>query len=224
MLETVNHAKQVKQGSNIMGAIGLFLAKNWKEVIVAGAIILFVGYILTLRNMVDYYKSKVVKLERIVASLVVRNKELEGAATELTRKYEVRGSAIYKADEERARKNAERIANDQVTRRIRLPSIAVQLFNGTETVPEGNPASSTVEGNDGGASGSQATSGSSPEALTDATLNDLLAQSNENKKNHEKAVKQVKEWQSFWSDYVKEVEKADANTPVELPKKRFGIF
>jgi len=207
-----------------MGAIGLFLAKNWKEVIVGLAILLFVGYILTLRTMVDYYKSKVVKLERIVASMVVRNKELEGAATELTRKYEVRGSAIYKADEERAKQNAERIANDQITRRIRLPAIAVQLFNSTETVVEGKPTTTAVGGNDGGTSGAETPRSSNPEALTDATLNDLLAQANENKKNHEKAVKQVKEWQSFWSDYVRSVEKADSETPVELPKKRFGLF
>ena len=205
-----------------MPALALFFTKYWKEVIVGVAIIAFVGYIMTLRNMVDYYKAKAAKLERIVASMIVRQKELEGAASELSRKYEVRGSTIYLANEKKAKENAERIARDEITKRIRLPAIAVQLFNGTTSGDaEGKPITNPVEGNDGGASGAQAAADSEP---TDATLNDLLKQSNENRLNHEKAVGQVKEWQSFWSDYVKSVEEADAKAPNTVPKSRWGFW
>jgi hypothetical protein len=205
-----------------MPALALFATKYWKEIVVGIAIIAFVGYIMTLRNMVDYYKSKVVKLERIIASMVVRQKELEGAASELSRKYEVRGTTIYLANEKKAKENAERIARDEITKRIRLPAIAVQLFNGTTSDnTESKPTTETVESNVGGAGGTAAVSGASDSG---ATLNDLLAQNEINKKNHKNAVEQVKEWQSFWSDYVKSVEEADAKTPNELPKNRWMFW
>lgn len=116
-----------------------------------------------------------------------RNAENERAARAELERQDIRlRSAIAAADGAAARAERLEVANRDLLRSVRLPSVARLVLNAS-VGHEAAPARAN-EGNDGEARPTEA----------DLNLDDVVKNAIENNANHLKCVAQVEAWQSFW--------------------------
>lgn len=176
-------------------AVGWVL-KNWKIVLPILLLVAALGYVQTLHWRIDYYKGKVTELTLAVKQGLMREEKLRDNAVALTAKYETRLATQAEILENQKNEITKRILADEETKRIRISRNVVKLFNDSKPKTEQQPTAETKPANDEGTSSDS------------TTLNQLLYVSAINDAAHELCRKTVKEWQSFWRDYVASYEKA----------------
>lgn len=191
-----------------LGLLALkFLKANWLPILlVVVGLALYARYE-TVRIERDHYKAQVITLkgqvetlnDQISAQNAEYKRELDKAtksADDITKKY---NNVLTSLDNVlntnlELRKNI--YAKDKELTSVKLSLRTVELFNRTTTsMPEaGNQVANTKPENAGNtASNNQA---------ANVTLADLLEVSDENNANHLACIEQVKQWQSFWNDFV----------------------
>ncbi len=181
----------------------MLLARYWYIFAIA-------GLLAALGGQHWYYKNKVTGLENDVTTLTlsikaanIKEKALEVAAVDLTKKYKESLHNQFELQAEQGRKAAERIKNDKESKRIILSANIISLFNESKPSTKGQATTPTIRLNAGGAAAT--TTPSTPIEEATITLNDLLLISASNDKEHLKCIDQVHEWQHFWTDVEQSV-------------------
>lgn len=174
-----------------MPLILAFLGRNWIWVAVGLVFALMMGYIGILKLEVSHYKGEVAELTQVIeiyeakeAALQKENKRITDAHAETLKRYK---EEIQKS----LKTTLEKIALNEELKRTRIALDAVRLFNESKRDPDSKDTTPAIEGNDGGTEGTGTIS-----------LADIFAQVAKNDAAHWSCVKQVKEWQHFWQEYV----------------------
>lgn len=173
-----------------------FLKTYWKVIVVVLAVLSLVGYIKILHWQIDSCKKENLELTLVIQQANAKSQKLEDHAKALTEKYEDSLKEKQKKVDDLSNTLKERIKKNEESRRVKLSSNVVGLFNASKSESRSEPVAEAKPSDDGGAS--------TPAQVT-TTLNDLLLVSAENDKNHLKCIDQVHEWQRFWKDFAASV-------------------
>jgi hypothetical protein len=189
-----------------MGAIGLWLLKNWKLVAVGIAMALLVAYITTLRLEVSHYKAKAddiqAKFTLYKNDAEAKQAKLEAGAKAISDRHE---HALAEADAQRDRANKatqEKIATNEELKRTRISLDAVRLLNESTLVAE--ELAPTIETNAGSPTRTEA------DSVSLALVFGVVA---ENNKNHLACTARLNEWITFWGEYTAVVKDAQDARP-----------
>ncbi len=179
-----------------------FLGRNWKLIAVGIAILALLAYVKVLHMERDHavakYEKEHAAFETYKANAVAMHEAMKSSNAALTLQFKQAEIARNQAAETFRKTINERIKADEASKRIMLPPTSVQLFNSTTTdEPDTGQSPSAHVVNDDAA-----------EARL--TLNDLLIISAENNANHLTCINTVRDWQQFWSQFVKNVKQAEA--------------
>ncbi len=175
------------------------LGKFWPEIALAIVAALVVGYIAILKTEVSHYKAKAETIQAQYDAAVAKAKSdldtLEATNKQLSANIADTEKAWSKAQAENLKYFQDKIKNDKELAALKLSLNAVRVFNESK--------------NPGGANSQGSTDTNAPDdgkaGTAQASLADLLAVSAENDANHFRCIKQVEEWQDFWTGYVKNV-------------------
>ena len=167
------------------------LLNNWKLIAVGLAIAAFAGYIGLLKHKVNSLTEDLAASELVIAKYKDNEEKLVRQAAEITKQHE----AVLKDFNAEVTKNA-KLTQDKIKLNKELNSVlvtlnAVKLFN--ESKSNTSPPDA-VKGDDAETSGTP--------VVPLASLFSIVA---ENDANHLKCVKQVEEWQVFWTDFASSV-------------------
>lgn len=176
-----------------------------KYALIAAAIAAVAIWIGILKAEVHHYQGEAEKnkQEYLVykANAEAMQSVLKESNAAITLKYKQSLIDQYKALDAKNKAIKERIAADEASKHIVLPTSSVELFNSSTTNESTSQDTTTAKPSDvSGASTSEES----------YTLNELLIVSNDNNTNHTACIKQVHEWQHFWQDYTAGVSKAES--------------
>ncbi len=168
-----------------------FVKTWWKVIVPVVLLLLALGYVKILHMEIDHYKSQVIELKKEAAIVAEKNKLLEQAATDISKKFARQLENRLLEDQKRGKLAQERIKNDKETASIKLSPNIVSLFNAGK--PDNETTPTAISKDDG-------------EASSDSkTLKDLLVVTAVNDINHEICIKTVDEWQNYWKEYSSSV-------------------
>lgn len=172
---------------------------NWKIIVAGLAIAGLAGYIWFLKAEVKHYRAAAANARAELAAAVAREEKLQLASEGITAKYKDALVETKKLVEENAKLLEEAIQHDKELNTLRVSYAAVGLFNASKRAP-GTAAPKAVKGDDGKA-GSADPAGTTNGIKRSVPLSEIFALVARNDANHWKCVKQVENWQSFWTDY-----------------------
>jgi len=189
----------------IVEAIGLFLLKNWKLVLIG----LFVGWIGWLYWDNGHLQHKVQDLTLEIANVRAQNETMANSSAAITRKYESSLKNKWDAEDRLSAANQERVKNAKILASISISNAAYSVLHGTNGTTKPQVAAGAKQGNDAASTTSSVVL--DPNAPSGKTMADLYGVYLENFNRVNKNADQVEEWQKFWIDYKNAV--IDAVTP-----------
>ena len=186
----------------------LVLKKYWLPILLGIIVLIAFGRYEAVRIERDHYIKKVasldLELKQIKEDEEIKKQEQEKLAADLTAKYQNTLATANTLVTENARLNSENIKNAKELRDVKLSLDAIRLFNDSKQ-DTAQVSAPTIKDNAGNTTASS-------KATPEVSLQDLLQVVNTNDANHLKCIQQVEEWQHFWTDYVAQQEKVDANS------------
>lgn len=187
----------------MLAAVITFFLKNWKLVVggvILAALLSWIGVVTLERNhyKAEYADTKLA-LDTLVKDSKARQNNLQADADAITKKYNSAHDAANTLAIEASRLTQEKIKSDKELAATRLSLNAVRMFNASKpTAPAADTAPAAVSVDVGKASPAATPA---PE-VSQFSLADLLAQSAKNDEEHLRCIKQVTDWQHFWSDFT----------------------
>ncbi len=168
-----------------------FLGRNWIWVAVGIAFALMMGYIGILKLEVGHYKSKLDNAELVISVYKAKEMALEKANYEISKAHAETLKRYKEEIQKNLKSTVEKIKLNEELNRTRVSLAAARLFNESKRDPDSKDSTPTIEGNDGGTIPTGTVS-----------LADIFEQVAQNDAKAWQCIKQVKEWQHFWQEYV----------------------
>lgn len=187
-----------------MGILLVILKKYWPYIVIS---LLVVGFYTRYKVVLaerDHYQTKSEQLQEQLSKIQTANAELERLNADTTKRFE----NALKSYDDLVKVNADniekRIKDEKLLASIKLPDVAVELFNqsvtgtskgkATTPTPEGTPATAASAGNSTG------TDESKEGAVSASTLQDLLAVANRNNEKAKLCYERYNKWNAFWDE------------------------
>lgn len=190
----------------LLSLAGKWCLNNWKLVLVA-AFAAWVGWLYWDNG---HLHRKINDLNLTISKIKAQNSTLTSASAALTAEYSDQLSKKWDIQQKLAQSEAKRIQDEKILRNYRLPSVAVRVFNNTDSTSNSQTTTQAKQGNDGGTTSTSPTVTSNPNEPSDKTLADLLVAANENRSRLLQCIDTVHEWQHFWIDFSNAVSASDS--------------